>query len=421
MFSFHNSSKLIFLLSCAFVIVLAISVSSFSSSSSLFVEAKPSPLGKKTNRDSTPSPPSQKQKQNADTVLGSNEEELSQQKRRNEKNKNRSSTDNENEVVVDESRKTKSTAAAVEQQQDESTKNKKGSSQEEQEKTLEKQQEKKNLPLDHPDMAQFHPHVASHNDASFQADHTPKGEKLSSEDKNSAEQEIETSRREKRELEKQRHPAASQQFVELHGQRVSIASLQTMCKHLAVDHLPFLKIRSSRELELATLFAANRLMSVFEGHVAEKRLVNGVEGISCPHGVAIAQTAEATKLYDLISEAQREIEGIRLHLLDLADAWTITQSKDSDLVEEVVASLGYYSTLSRVGNTVLQKISYLTSGGAITTSKDGDAKCVKMVQELAHAVKEIPDGVPNWTHMKVGAEMLSIQCDMEPSLQNGDL
>ena len=267
-----------------------------------------------------------------------------------------------------------------------------------------------NLPHDHPLMM-----PSTHPDAAFQADHRPKSEKLDLDDKTKAMNDIVEAQKEKRTLEKKRHPAASQQYVELHGQRVSVASLQQMCDNLRKDHLPFLRKVASRELELSVLFAANRLSSLFDGHLAEKRL-GSVEQISCPHGIQLAKSAEADKLFKYMQELIKEQEGIRLHLLDLADAWTMTQSKDSDLVEEVVASLSYYSALSRVGNDLNQKLSFLRTHGSVRAKN-----CQEMVQDLAKLVRHVPEGVPNWTHMKVGAEMLIHQCGLEPSLANDDL
>ena len=267
-----------------------------------------------------------------------------------------------------------------------------------------------NLPHDHPLMM-----PSTHPDAAFQADHRPKSEKLDLDDKTKAMNDIVEAQKEKRTLEKKRHPAASQQYVELHGQRVSVASLQQMCDNLRKDHLPFLRKVASRELELSVLFAANRLSSLFDGHLAEKRL-GSVEQISCPHGIQLAKSVEADKLFKHMQELIKEQEGIRLHLLDLADAWTMTQSKDSDLVEEVVASLSYYSALSRVGNDLNQKLSFLRTHGSVMAKN-----CQEMVQGLAKLVRHVPEGVPNWTHMKVGAEMLIHQCGLEPSLANDDL
>lgn len=274
-----------------------------------------------------------------------------------------------------------------------------------------------NLPHDHELM--HHSTRQYHNDAAFQADATPKGQKLDKSDKMQAMSDIVSSQKDKRAQERKRHPATSLEFIELHGQRVSIATLRSMCQQLRVDHLPFLNLVASRELELSLLFAANRLTTVFDSHKIEKRIAS-VEEISCSHGIQIAKSPEADKLYELLSEAIREGEGIRLHLLDLADAWTITQTKDSDLVEEVVASLGYYTVLTRIGNSLAQKLSYLRTPGALTddcgNKNRNNNNNGNMIVQVANLVKEIPEGVPNWTHMRVGAEMLIEQCSMEPSL-----
>lgn len=268
---------------------------------------------------------------------------------------------------------------------------------------------KENLPHDHPLMT-----PSTHPDAAFQADHRPKSEKLNVDDKSKAMSDIVDAQKEKRVVEKQRHPAASQQFVELHGQRVSVAALQQMCDNLKNDHLPFLRRVSSRELELSVLFAANRVGSLFDSIIAEKRYF-GADQISCPHGIQVAISPEADKLFSTMQELVKEQEGIRLHLLDLADAWTMTQSKDSDLVEEVVASLSYYSALTRVGNPLNQKLAFLRSSGSVMAKN-----CQEMIVELSKLVRQVPEAVPNWTHMRVGAEMLIHQCGLEPSL-SGDL
>lgn len=235
-------------------------------------------------------------------------------------------------------------------------------------------------------------------------------------------------KREDAERRRQQQSALSQveaelanQFVTLHGQRVSLLALRRMCRKFKEAHQGFLADKASRQLELGILFAASRLRSRFDTHMAEKRL-RGHSEVSCAHGVSIAMSHEGTQLQTLLAEAMEASEKVRLHLLDLADGWTLTQTKDSDLVEESVSSLHYYTSLDGIANDVLQSLSFLRGGGALAPA--AETNCLASLQKLSTSLGRVPEGAPNWTHLKVGVDLVLSQCDRESTLlrnPNADL
>jgi len=202
-----------------------------------------------------------------------------------------------------------------------------------------------------------------------------------------------------------------------------MTSLRRMCASFKRRHHPFLERKTERDLEHAIVFAGHRVRSLFDGIMVQNR-VSHIDNVTCSAGASVARNVDANHLIGLITEAMHSLDAINEHLLDLADAWTLTQTKESDLVEEVISSLAYFRALKDVAAKVTEPQASLRLATATPTTLD--AACEANVRGWYGALRSIPEGVPNWTHLKVGVEMLLSQCNLDPSLRdaaevNGDL